>query len=557
MSSSVHESSAPLHGLDAESRQMVLDIVTKIKARLLTRENILEFDRKEIFPEEIIRTLLGPDIGLQLLFIPEVYGGMGGGARDCCALTREMAGICLGVATAFFAIQLGSDPLIVGGTEAQKEKWIGAIAEGRSLVAYAVTESGAGSNLAALKTRADPICDDSGAVTGYRINGSKQFISTGGYADFITLLAVTPEGPSFFVVEKGTPGFVQGKGEEKHGIRASNTSPLTFTDVFVPVENLVGGVPGQGLKQANSVFGYTRLMVAAMALGAGEAALSIAIPYAKDRIQFGSPLSEKQGYTHKLIVPHIVRFEAASSFLDEIALRIDTGETDLQVEGAIAKLFASEAANRAADDAIQALGGYGYITEFGVEKIKRDVRITCIYEGTSEVLQNIISIFRWKKTWKTKGEFYRSIAKEMEALHQKSDLAGCLFYGIAAEALNRTILLAHENRLTRSQHIMFCLADMMTHVEVGASLARKAVALGVSSDPHVQKVQAASRIFAAEVAQLVYQNMLKILMGNGLFSSETISEFLESFSCQQLPFAYANTVQDMDRICDLVFHNEK
>jgi alkylation response protein AidB-like acyl-CoA dehydrogenase len=557
MSSSMHESSAPLHGLDAESRQMVLDTVTKIKARLLTRENILEFDRKEIFPEEIVRTLLSPDIGLQLLFIPEVYGGMGGGARDCCALTREMAGICLGVATAFFAIQLGSDPLIVGGTEAQKEKWIGAIAEGRSLVAYAVTESGAGSNLAALKTKADPICDDSGAVTGYRINGSKQFISTGGYADFITLLAVTPEGPSFFVVEKGTPGFVQGKGEEKHGIRASNTSPLTFTDVFVPVENLVGGVPGQGLKQANSVFGYTRLMVAAMALGAGEAALAIAIPYAKDRIQFGSPLSEKQGYTHKLIVPHIVRFEAASSFLDEIAMRIDSGDTDLQVEGAIAKLFASEAANRAADDAIQALGGYGYITEFGVEKIKRDVRITCIYEGTSEVLQNIISIFRWKKTWKTKGEFYRSIAKEMEELHQKSDLAGCLFYGIAAEALNRTILLAHENRLTRSQHVMFCLADMMTHVEVGASLARKAAALGVSSDPHVQKVQAASRIFAAEVAQLVYQNMLKILMGNGLFSSGTISDFLESFSSQQLPFAYANTVQDMDRIRDLVFHNAK
>ena len=557
MSSSVNESSTPLHGLDAESRQMVLDIVTKIKVRLLTRENILEFDRKEIFPEDIVRTLLGPDIGLQLLFIPEVYGGMGGGARDCCALTREMAGICLGVATAFFAIQLGSDPLIVGGTEEQKEKWIGAIAEGRSLVAYAVTESGAGSNLAALKTRADPICDDSGAVTGYRINGSKQFISTGGYADFITLLAVTPEGPSFFVVEKGTPGFVQGKGEEKHGIRASNTSPLTFTDVFVPVENLVGGVPGQGLKQANSVFGYTRLMVAAMALGAGEAALSIVIPYSKDRIQFGSPLSEKQGYTHKLIVPHIVRFEAASSFLDEIALRIDSGDTDLQVEGAIAKLFASEAANHAADDAIQALGGYGYITEFGVEKIKRDVRITCIYEGTSEVLQNIISIFRWKKTWKTKGEFYRSIAKEMAALHQKSDLAGCLFYGIAAEALNRTILLAHENRLTRSQHVMFCLADMMTNVEVGASLARKAVALGISNDPHVQKVQAASRIFAAEVAQLVYQNMLKILMGNGLFSSVTVSEFLESISCQQLPFAYANTVQDMDRICDLVFHNEK
>ncbi|MFH0996983.1 MAG: acyl-CoA dehydrogenase family protein [Pseudomonadota bacterium] len=557
MSSSVHESSAPLHGLDTESRQMVLDVVTKIKARLLTRENVLEFDRKEIFPEELIRTLLGPDIGLQLLFIPEAYGGMGGGARDCCALTREMAGVCLGVATAFFAIQLGADPLIVGGTEAQKEKWIGAIAEGRSLVAYAVTEAGAGSNLAALKTKADPICDTSGAVTGYRINGSKQFISTGGYADFITLLAVTPEGPSFFIVEKGTPGFVQGKGEEKHGIRASNTSPLTFTDVFVPVENLVGGVPGQGLKQANSVFGYTRLMVAAMALGAGEAALSIAIPYAKDRIQFGSPLSEKQGYTHKLIVPHIVRFEAASSYLDEVALRIDAGDTDLQVEGAIAKLFASETANRAADDAIQALGGYGYITEFGVEKIKRDVKITCIYEGTSEILQSIISMFRWKKTWKTKGAFYRSIAEEMEALHQKNDQAACLYYGLAAKALNRTILLAHENHLTRSQHVMFCLADMMTHVEIGASLARKAAAFGVSSDPRIQKIQAASRIFAAEVSQLVYQNLLKILMGTGLFSSGTISELLESISCQQLPFACTHTVQDMDRICELVFHNEK
>ena len=556
MSPSMHDPGAPLHGLDEESRQMVLDVVAKIKARLLTRENILEFDRKEIFPEEIIRTLLGPDIGLQLLFLPETYGGMSGGARDCCALTREMAGVCLGVATAFFAIQLGADPLLVGGTDAQKEKWLGAIAEGRSLVAYAVTESGAGSNLAALKTKADPVCDASGSVTGYRINGSKQFISTGGYADFITLLAVTPEGPSFFVVEKGTPGFVQGKGEEKHGIRASNTSPLTFTDVFVPVENLVGGVPGQGLKQANSVFGYTRLMVAAMALGAGEAALSIAIPYAKDRVQFGSPLSEKQGYTHKLIVPHIVRFEAASSYLDEIALRIDAGDTDLQVEGAIAKLFASETANRAADDAIQALGGYGYITEFGVEKIKRDVRITCIYEGTSEILQNIIGMFRWKKTWKTKGEFYRSIAEEMGALHQNSDNAGCQYYGLAANALNKTILLAHENRLTRSQHVLFCLADMMTHVEIGASLARKAAALGAGSDPQTQKIQAASRVFAAEVAQLVYQNMLKILVGNGLFSSETFSEFLKSISCQQIPFACANTVKDMDRICDLVFNNE-
>ena len=208
----------------------------------------------------------------------------------------------------------------------------------------------------------------------------------------MTVLAQTPEGPTFFVVEKGTKGFEQHKGEEKHGIRASNTSPLTFTDVFVPAENMIGDVPGRGLKQANQVFGYTRLMVAAMALGAGEAAIEgIAIPYAHERVQFGGPLSEKKGYTNKLIVPHWVNLKAAAAHIEAIARRLDSEDEDLQVEGSIAKLFTSEAANRAADDAMQALGGYGYISEFGVEKIKRDVKITCIYEGTSEIQRHIIS----------------------------------------------------------------------------------------------------------------------------------------------------------------------
>ena len=333
MGASVSEEEPELKGLDPELRQMVIDTIRQLRNRLLTQEKILEYDKNEFFPEETIREMLGPDIGLQLLFIPEAYGGMGGGTRDCCAVTLEMCKICLGIGTAFFAIQLGSDPLLVGGTEEQKAKWLGKIAEGDTLVAYAVTEAGAGSNLAAIKTKAEPVTDDAGEVTGYIINGTKQFISTGGYADFITLLASTPEGPSFFVVEKGTPGFVQGKGEEKHGIRASNTSPLSFTDVFVPVDNLIGGVSGQGMKQANKVFGYTRLMVAAMGLGALEAVLEIVIPYAKERIQFGSPLSEKQGYTHKLVVPHAVRLQAAKAYLDEVALRIDSGEEDLHVEG--------------------------------------------------------------------------------------------------------------------------------------------------------------------------------------------------------------------------------
>ena len=189
-----------LYGLDLESRRMVIETVRQLRSKLLTKELVLVYDKDEVFPEETIRQMLGPEIGLQLIFIPEAYGGMGGGARDCCDVTREMARICLGVGTAFFAIQLGADPIIVGGTEAQKEKWLGQISEGTSLVAYAVTEAGAGSNLAALKTKADPVLDHGGQVSGYRINGTKQFISTGGYADFVTVLAKTPEGPSFFIV---------------------------------------------------------------------------------------------------------------------------------------------------------------------------------------------------------------------------------------------------------------------------------------------------------------------------------------------------------------------
>ena len=138
-----------LLGLDVDSRKMILDTIKDLRKRLLTKDKILEFDQNDIFPETEIRKMLGPEIGLQLVFIPEVYGGIGGGARDSCAVTREMSKICLGVATAFFAIQLGSDPLMVGATEAQKEKWLGAIADGNTLVAYAVTEPEAGSNLAA------------------------------------------------------------------------------------------------------------------------------------------------------------------------------------------------------------------------------------------------------------------------------------------------------------------------------------------------------------------------------------------------------------------------
>ena len=542
-----------LYGLDSESRQMVLDTVAQLKKRLLTPEKIIEFDREEIFPEETIREMLGPEIGLQLLMIPEEYGGLGGGARDSCAITRDMATLCLGITTAFIAIQLGADPIIVGGTEEQKQKWLGKIAAGEALVAYAVTEPDAGSNVASIKTKAEPVLNDAGEITGYKINGAKQFISTGGYAEFITLLANTPEGATFFIIEKETEGYIRGKGEEKHGIRASNTSPLTFTDVFVPVENIIGGVTGQGLKQASKVFGYTRLMVASMALGGGESALDIVIPYAKERIQFKTPLSEKQGYTHKLVVPHAVRLAAAANYIDEVATRLDAGEQDLEVEGSIAKLFATEVANKTADDAMQALGGYGYIAEYGIEKIKRDVKITCIYEGTSEIQQNIISTFRWKKTRKTKGAFYDGLAEEMVKLESECGDAGCRHIALAARALNKAVFLVNDNRLTREQYVMFALADMMMYVEVAASLARQAVAVSGANDGEAEKTRLFSRLFANETAELVSGSILTILRGSGVFDPDQVSAFLAETSHAALADSYQGIIPDMDRAADIIF----
>ena len=416
-----------------------------------------------------------------------------------------------------------------------------------------MTEPNAGSNVAAITTKADPVTDAAGRITGYRINGAKQFISTGGFADFITVLAIAPEGPTFFIMEKDTPGYQRGKGEEKHGIRASNTSPLTFTDAVVPIENLIGGVPGQGLKQANEVFGYTRLMVASMALGAGESALEIAIPYAKERIQFKTPLSEKQGYTHKLIVPNVVRLAAAEAYIDEVAERLDAGEKDLEVEGSIAKWYATEAGNRAAEDCMQALGGYGYITEYGVEKIKRDVRITTIYEGTSEIQQSIISTFRWKKSRKTKGGFYGAIAAEMERLEKTAPGCGAGFFALAARALNHLIVVADTGRLTRQQTVMFDLADLMAHLEVGAATTRRAAALVGAGDPRAERAALAARIFAWEACQVFARNTLRVLTGTGEIDSAAVERALAEIRFTALSASCPNVIKDMDRLADLVF----
>jgi alkylation response protein AidB-like acyl-CoA dehydrogenase len=524
--------------MDPEMFNMVLDTLSKLQKEKLTLEVKLEMDKAGVFPSELIRFMLGPEVALHLIFIPSEYGGLGAGAREIAVISEKMAKMDLAVATSFLAICLGMDPIMVGATPSQKERWVRKIADEGLIVAYAVTEPEAGSNVQSLKTKAERVLDDRGNIIGYRINGQKQFITNGGVASVYTLLADTPGGPSFFVFEAGTPGLFPGKHEDKHGIRASDTCPLSLEDLFVPVENLVGGVEGQGLKQANQVFGYTRLMVATFGLGGGTAALEKAIAYGKERIQFGGPLVEKQGYTHQLLVPHAVQLEAARAYIEKTAMRLDAGEQDLQVEGSVSKYFATEVGDAAANDAIQALGGYGYVREFEVEKIKRDIKITTIFEGTSEIQRSIISTFRLRETVRSKGRFYLDMADTLEKL---SPECGAQTVAHSIRLLNDLVLNTRKHKLTRSQYVMFLLADMMTWCEVGEALCRKAaVGQGRSSE----FTRAVSRLFALEVATKVYLNGNKIAQG----CDEIMGEMVPKLKELDLGEISRNIMADMDQV---------
>ena len=229
---------------------------------------------------------------------------------------------------------------------------------------------------------------------------------------------------------------------------------------------------------------------------------------------------------------------------------------DVQVEGSIAKLFTTEAANNATDDAIQALGGYGYISEFEVEKIKRDVKITCIYEGTSEIQQNIISTYRWKITRKTKGAFYDNIRMEMQALAANFKNGGCELLSRSAHLLNDLIDQAHNHRLTRQQYIMFALADLMTFVEVGASLARKANRLATEGHSLANKYRAMSRIFAHEVSQKTAATIPMVLTGTGVLDADQMDAYLQKSDVGALMRGYGHIITEMDTVADFLFERK-
>ncbi len=546
-------------GLDAATLDLTLKAMRDFAKDRLTDELLLAWDARDECPLDVVRGMCGDELGIQLLFIPEEFGGMGGGAFDVYRICEELARADLGIATAVLATFLGSDPISVGGTPEQKRYWLSRIANEGLLFAYAATEPEAGSDLAALRSAAERITVD-GQVTGYRINGSKQWISNGGVADAYTVLANAAGGPCWFVVEKGADGLRHDRPEDKHGIRTSNTAALSFNDVCVDAGRLVGGVEGQGLLQAQAVFGYTRLMVAAFGLGGGWAALDRAIPYSRERIQAGSPLSEKQGYTHKLIVPHAARLEAARACIEETAARLDAGEGNLNTEGAIAKYMASESGNRAAEAAIQALGGYGYTREYMVEKIKRDVRITTIYEGTSEILEMTISRDRWQLHMKSRGQHYHEQARRLEALHGRHPEVGAGIAALAMDALAEVLERARVARLTRHQHILLRLGEWIAFAECAGSLARRAAwsaenRLGEKAFRRfdARALAALSRVFAREAALKVATEGLQATEGCGAAADADLPAFESALRLREIHGAQAGLLADMDFIADVLY----
>ncbi len=550
-------------GLDTETLGMMLEALDEFVGHALTPQRQLELDHEDVCPEDTVRAMSDPEqLGVQLIFVPEAYGGMDGGAFDSYRVCEVMARHDIGLATAVFATFLGSDPILVGATEEQKQQWLGAIAERGVVFAYGATEPDAGSDLGALKTTAVRIETD-GEVTGYRINGRKQWISNGSIADMYTILARTPEGPSWFVVEKGTAGFTTAHPEDKHGIRLSNTAALFLDDVEIPAANLIGGVEGAGLVQAQQVFGYTRLMVAAFGLGGGWEALDRAIAYSLERHQGGAPLAEKQGFTHKLIVPHAVRLEAARAYMEDTADKIDRGlgtNGAMNTEGAISKLMATEAGNAAADAAIQAHGGYGYTREYVVEKIKRDVRITTIYEGTSEIMEMTIARDRWQQHLKTSGRYYQDRAAALDALHASHPTVGAAIAAVAARALAAVLESCRVARLTRNQHVLFRLGELICWVECAQAAAERAAA-AIDGRLHEKSptrfdgnaLAAMSRVFAREAAQRAGVDGVRWVAGSVTAGSADVSGLLASIPHDAIRTAQAGLLDDMDRVADVLY----
>ena len=367
-----------------EEQTMIRDL-----ARQIAEDKILpvraELDEKEEFPWDIMKTLAQSDFfGL---FVPEEYGGMGKGCFELAIAVEELSRVCLGVSTTYAASALGTYPILLYGSEEQKKKYLPDIASGKKLVAFALTEASAGSDAAGVQTTAK--------LEGnkYVLNGVKQWITNGGEAEIYTVIAMTdkskgPRGASAFILEKGTPGFSFGKKENKMGIRASATRELIFENCRIPKENIISK-EGMGFIVAMRTLDSSRTGVGAQGVGVAHGAFEAARDYAKERQQFGQPVISFQAIQH-ILADMATQIEAARALVYSVARYIDSGAKDVSKESAMAKLFATDVAMKVTVDAVQVMGGAGYMREYPVEKMMRDAKILQIYEGTNQIQRNVI-----------------------------------------------------------------------------------------------------------------------------------------------------------------------
>ena len=372
--------------LFTEEQKMIRDL-----CRQIAKEKIApiaaEYDRSEKFPHEAIKIIADSD--LFAIFVPVECGGTGGGVLDLCIATEELSRACGGIAVCYAASALGTFPIVLFGNDQQKKKYLPDLAKGKTIAAFGITEPEAGSDASAIKTTAEKKGDY------YILNGTKHFITNGSEAGVYTIIAMSDRGKgargaSAFIVEKGTPGFTFGKKEDKLGIRASITSELIFSDCKIPKENLIAK-EGMGFIVTMKTFDMSRPGVAAQALGIAQGALDTAVKYARERRQFGKSIASFQGIQW-MLADMATKVEASRSLIYACAKMIDSGNTNVAKESAMAKLFASDTAMQVSTDAVQILGGYGYMRDYPAEKYMRDAKITQIYEGTNQIQRNIIAL---------------------------------------------------------------------------------------------------------------------------------------------------------------------
>ena len=367
-----------------EEQEMIRDLCRQIGVERIVPVRA-ELDEKEQFPHDIIKALAQAD--LFGIIIPEEYGGLGGGCMENCVAVEELSRYCLGVSASYAASFLGAFPILLYGSDAQKEKYLPSIASGETLAAFALTESASGSDAASITTRAVRDGDH------YVLNGSKQWITNGGEAGIYSVIAITdpskgPRGAAAFIVEKDDPGFSFGKKEVKMGIRASATRELIFNDCRIPADRVLGR-EGLGFIVAMRTFDQSRTGVGAQAVGLAQGALDEAAAFARERRQFGKPIITFQAVSH-MLADMAVKVEAARALVYSVARYVDSGAKDISKVTAMSKLFPTDAVMEVTTDAVQILGGHGYMRDYPVEKMMRAAKILQIYAGTSQIQRNVI-----------------------------------------------------------------------------------------------------------------------------------------------------------------------